>query len=167
MKNTSVGALSLNSLNHISLVCRSVEKSLEFYQDVLGLFPIRRPESLKFEGAWDIFKVFAHFFLLPRCGFFEVAAWCGGREETMGCISAWCCNGSQGGVLQVTGIDRVMNWAAGSNYWNETGTDRVMTTFSSGEGSGVKNWMHGVVMDAKVVWYVRTGQPGPTIGMRR
>ncbi|MQM22224.1 hypothetical protein Taro_055274 [Colocasia esculenta] len=52
MKNTSGGALSLNSLNHISLICRSVEKSLEFYQDVLGLFPIRRPESLKFEGAW-------------------------------------------------------------------------------------------------------------------
>ncbi|XP_010254369.1 PREDICTED: uncharacterized protein LOC104595363 [Nelumbo nucifera] len=46
------GPLRLTSLNHISIVCRSVEESLKFYQDVLGFIPVRRPESLKFEGAW-------------------------------------------------------------------------------------------------------------------
>ncbi|XP_039143552.1 uncharacterized protein LOC120280690 [Dioscorea cayenensis subsp. rotundata] len=45
-------ALSLTSLNHISLVCRSVEESLDFYQNVLGFFPIRRPGSFDFDGAW-------------------------------------------------------------------------------------------------------------------
>ncbi|CAI0401126.1 unnamed protein product [Linum tenue] len=46
--------LQLKSLNHISLVCRSVEKSLNFYQHVLGFFPIRRPGSFDFDfdGAW-------------------------------------------------------------------------------------------------------------------
>ncbi|CAL1377480.1 unnamed protein product [Linum trigynum] len=42
--------LQLKSLNHISLICRSVEKSLHFYQYVLGFFPIRRPGS--FDDAW-------------------------------------------------------------------------------------------------------------------
>ncbi|KAK9137682.1 hypothetical protein Sjap_008276 [Stephania japonica] len=46
------GPLNLSSLNHISLVCRSVGKSLDFYQDVLGFFPIRRPGSFDFNGAW-------------------------------------------------------------------------------------------------------------------
>ncbi|PKA64571.1 hypothetical protein AXF42_Ash007317 [Apostasia shenzhenica] len=45
-------ALPLASLNHISLVCRSVEESLDFYQNVLGFFPIRRPGSFDFDGAW-------------------------------------------------------------------------------------------------------------------
>ncbi|KAF9613207.1 hypothetical protein IFM89_006308 [Coptis chinensis] len=44
--------LHLTSLNHISLVCKSVGKSLEFYQDVLGFFPIRRPGSFDFDGYW-------------------------------------------------------------------------------------------------------------------
>jgi len=44
--------LHLKSLNHISVVCRSVKKSLDFYQDVLGFFPIRRPNSFDFDGAW-------------------------------------------------------------------------------------------------------------------
>jgi len=47
-----VNSLHLTSLNHISLVCKSVEQSLEFYQDVLGFFPIRRPGSFDFDGAW-------------------------------------------------------------------------------------------------------------------
>ncbi|CAB4321485.1 unnamed protein product [Prunus armeniaca] len=41
--------LNLKSLNHISLVYRSVEKSLDFYQSVLGFFPIRRPGSFDFK----------------------------------------------------------------------------------------------------------------------
>jgi len=46
------GALNLASLNHISLVCRSVEGSLDFYQNVLGFVPVRRPGSFDFDGAW-------------------------------------------------------------------------------------------------------------------
>jgi len=49
------GALPLSSLNHISLLCRSVDASLDFYQNVLGFTPIRRPGSLDFDGAW-LFK---------------------------------------------------------------------------------------------------------------
>ncbi|KAK7264946.1 hypothetical protein RJT34_32560 [Clitoria ternatea] len=44
--------LQLKSLNHISVVCASVEKSVNFYVDVLGFFPIKRPTSLDFNGAW-------------------------------------------------------------------------------------------------------------------
>ncbi|KAL8152546.1 hypothetical protein V2J09_010306 [Rumex salicifolius] len=44
--------LRLTSLNHISIVCRSLQKSLNFYQNVLGFIPIRRPGSFDFEGAW-------------------------------------------------------------------------------------------------------------------
>ncbi|KAG2718732.1 hypothetical protein I3843_03G225200 [Carya illinoinensis] len=44
--------LRLKSLNHISLACRSLEKSCDFYQNVLGFFPIRRPGSFDFDGAW-------------------------------------------------------------------------------------------------------------------
>ncbi|KAJ3694205.1 hypothetical protein LUZ60_009685 [Juncus effusus] len=46
------GALPLTSLNHISVTCRSVKKSLDFYQNVLGFIPIRRPGSFDFDGAW-------------------------------------------------------------------------------------------------------------------
>ncbi|XP_062230912.1 glyoxylase I 4-like [Phragmites australis] len=46
------GLLPLTSLNHISIVCRSVEASLRFYTDVLGFVPIRRPGSFDFDGAW-------------------------------------------------------------------------------------------------------------------
>ncbi|CAJ2634796.1 unnamed protein product [Trifolium pratense] len=44
--------LQLKSLNHISLVCRSLEKSVDFYVNVLGFFPIKRPSSFNFNGAW-------------------------------------------------------------------------------------------------------------------
>ncbi|GJN35899.1 hypothetical protein PR202_gb24714 [Eleusine coracana subsp. coracana] len=46
------GVLPLASLNHISIVCRSVEESLKFYTEVLGFVPIRRPGSFNFDGAW-------------------------------------------------------------------------------------------------------------------
>ncbi|GAY50590.1 VOC domain-containing protein [Citrus sinensis] len=52
MKESVENPLCLKSLNHISLVCRSVEASLDFYQNVLGFFPIRRPGSFDFDGAW-------------------------------------------------------------------------------------------------------------------
>ncbi|XP_061345295.1 glyoxylase I 4-like [Gastrolobium bilobum] len=44
--------LQLKSLNHISLMCGSLEKSVDFYVNVLGFSPIRRPSSLDFNGAW-------------------------------------------------------------------------------------------------------------------
>ncbi|MED6192458.1 Glyoxylase I 4 [Stylosanthes scabra] len=52
MKESMGNPLQLKSLNHISLVCRSVEESMDFYQNVLGFFPIRRPGSFDFDGAW-------------------------------------------------------------------------------------------------------------------
>ncbi|KAK4746747.1 hypothetical protein SAY87_025784 [Trapa incisa] len=57
MEGTSASAclespLSLRSLNHISLGCRSVEDSVNFYQKVLGFIPIKRPGSFDFQGAW-------------------------------------------------------------------------------------------------------------------
>ncbi|CAN4086380.1 unnamed protein product [Withania somnifera] len=52
MKGNTGNPLALTSLNHISLVCRSVEKSIEFYKNVLGFVPVRRPGSFNFNGAW-------------------------------------------------------------------------------------------------------------------
>ncbi|THU45414.1 hypothetical protein C4D60_Mb02t17680 [Musa balbisiana] len=52
MLGPSGGALPLASLNHISIVCRSVERSLDFYHNVLGFLPVRRPVSFDFDGAW-------------------------------------------------------------------------------------------------------------------
>ncbi|XP_054810649.1 glyoxylase I 4-like [Prosopis cineraria] len=45
-------ALPLLSLNHVSLLCRSVWDSVRFYEDVLGFVLIKRPSSFKFNGAW-------------------------------------------------------------------------------------------------------------------
>lgn len=49
---SSVGALSLKSLNHVSLVCRSMEDSIKFYEKVLGFVRVKRPGSFDFNGAW-------------------------------------------------------------------------------------------------------------------
>ncbi|KAI0502258.1 hypothetical protein KFK09_017205 [Dendrobium nobile] len=51
-KSEEETALPLTSLNHISLICRSLDESLDFYQNVLGFLPIRRPGSFDFDGAW-------------------------------------------------------------------------------------------------------------------
>ncbi|KAL8205861.1 hypothetical protein R6Q57_009412 [Mikania cordata] len=40
------------SLNHVSFICKSVRRSVKFYEDVLGFVLIRRPSSFDFEGAW-------------------------------------------------------------------------------------------------------------------
>ncbi|KAE9588020.1 hypothetical protein Lal_00003275 [Lupinus albus] len=52
MKGSVGNPLHLKSVNHISLNCASVEQSMNFYQNVLGFFPIRRPGSFNFDGAW-------------------------------------------------------------------------------------------------------------------
>ncbi|KNA15128.1 hypothetical protein SOVF_101080 [Spinacia oleracea] len=52
MKEIPGNPLHLKSLNHISLLCHSIEESISFYRDVLGFFPIRRPGSFDFNGAW-------------------------------------------------------------------------------------------------------------------
>ncbi|GER39858.1 lactoylglutathione lyase / glyoxalase I family protein [Striga asiatica] len=44
--------LPLLSLNHVSFICKSVRKSVEFYEQVLGFVLIQRPSSFDFEGAW-------------------------------------------------------------------------------------------------------------------
>ncbi|KAL0422245.1 UNVERIFIED_CONTAM: hypothetical protein Slati_3247400 [Sesamum latifolium] len=40
------------ALNHVSFVCKSVRKSVDFYVQVLGFVLIKRPSSFDFEGAW-------------------------------------------------------------------------------------------------------------------
>ncbi|KAK8563190.1 hypothetical protein V6N13_018273 [Hibiscus sabdariffa] len=44
--------LPLLSLNHVSFVCKSVSRSVRFYQQVLGFVLIKRPSSFNFQGAW-------------------------------------------------------------------------------------------------------------------
>nr|GLL23908.1 uncharacterized protein LOC109167166 [Ipomoea trifida] len=44
--------MPLLALNHVSFVCKSVRKSVEFYEQVLGFVLIKRPSSFDFEGAW-------------------------------------------------------------------------------------------------------------------
>lgn len=46
------GSLPLSSLNHVSRVCRNVQRSTHFYEKLLGFNRVVRPEALKFEGAW-------------------------------------------------------------------------------------------------------------------
>ncbi|KAK2662921.1 hypothetical protein Ddye_001495 [Dipteronia dyeriana] len=48
----SADPMPLLSLNHVSFVCKSVGRSVRFYEDVLGFVLIKRPSSFKFEGAW-------------------------------------------------------------------------------------------------------------------
>uniref|UniRef100_A0A0C9RS04 TSA: Wollemia nobilis Ref_Wollemi_Transcript_15880_863 transcribed RNA sequence n=1 Tax=Wollemia nobilis TaxID=56998 RepID=A0A0C9RS04_9CONI len=52
MNSVRGGPLPLTSINHISLVCKSVEESMDFYENVLGFVPIKRPGSFDFDGAW-------------------------------------------------------------------------------------------------------------------
>ncbi|KAM7480365.1 hypothetical protein LguiA_028578 [Lonicera macranthoides] len=52
MKENGNNPLHLTSLNHISLVCTSVEESIDFYKNILGFVPVRRPGSFDFNGAW-------------------------------------------------------------------------------------------------------------------
>lgn len=52
-------ALPLLSLNHVSILCRSVWESVRFYEEVLGFVLIKRPSSFKFNGAW-LASCFAH-----------------------------------------------------------------------------------------------------------
>ncbi|XP_061999554.1 glyoxylase I 4-like [Rosa rugosa] len=48
----SCESLPLLSLNHVSLLCRSVWDSMRFYEEVLGFVLIKRPSSFNFNGAW-------------------------------------------------------------------------------------------------------------------
>lgn len=50
--SSTVSELPLLLLNHVSFVCKSVPKSVKFYEEVLGFVLIRRPSSFDFEGAW-------------------------------------------------------------------------------------------------------------------
>ena len=68
--------LPLLSLNHVSFVCKSVPKSVKFYEEVLGFVLIKRPSSFEFEGAWyyyyfllslslSLYSIFFSYFLSP------------------------------------------------------------------------------------------------------
>jgi len=64
---SSYEALPLLSLNHVSLLCRSVWDSVRFYEDVLGFVLIKRPSSFNFNGAWLAFytpSIYMHVFSL-------------------------------------------------------------------------------------------------------
>ncbi|CAI8611828.1 unnamed protein product [Vicia faba] len=52
MEGITGNPLRLKSVNHISLICKSLDESINFYQNILGFIPIRRPGSFDFEGAW-------------------------------------------------------------------------------------------------------------------
>lgn len=54
-------ALPLLSLNHVSLLCRSVWASARFYEHVLGFVHIKRPSSFNFNGAWLVYLLTLHF----------------------------------------------------------------------------------------------------------
>ncbi|KAL4589116.1 hypothetical protein LXL04_002018 [Taraxacum kok-saghyz] len=52
MKDIAGNPLNLTSLNHVSFLCRSLQKSVDFYTGILGFIPIRRPGDFDFDGAW-------------------------------------------------------------------------------------------------------------------
>lgn len=50
--SSSSSTMPLLSLNHVSFVCKSLRRSIRFYEEVLGFVLIKRPSSFNFEGAW-------------------------------------------------------------------------------------------------------------------
>ncbi|XP_052190813.1 glyoxylase I 4-like [Diospyros lotus] len=52
MSYCSSEPLPLLSLNHVSLLVRSVWASVRFYEEVLGFCLVQRPSSFNFHGAW-------------------------------------------------------------------------------------------------------------------
>ncbi|KAJ9561617.1 hypothetical protein OSB04_006777 [Centaurea solstitialis] len=52
--SSSHDQLPLLSLNHVSFICKSVSRSVKFYQEVLGFVLIRRPSSFDFQGCLDM-----------------------------------------------------------------------------------------------------------------
>jgi catechol 2,3-dioxygenase-like lactoylglutathione lyase family enzyme len=68
--SSSSTTIPLLSLNHVSFVCKSVSKSVRFYEDVLGFVLIKRPSSFDFEGAWYALILTCFFFCFPFSLFF-------------------------------------------------------------------------------------------------
>lgn len=67
---SSYEALPLLSLNHVSLLCRSVWDSVRFYEDILGFVLIKRPSSFNFNGAWLAFQSLSFILFLCVLTFF-------------------------------------------------------------------------------------------------
>lgn len=44
--------MDIRSLNHVSLLVRDVERSRQFYGQILGMEEIPRPATFSFPGAW-------------------------------------------------------------------------------------------------------------------
>ncbi|WMV10702.1 hypothetical protein MTR67_004087 [Solanum verrucosum] len=51
-KKNEKNGTPLMALNHVSRLCKNVEKSVEFYTKVLGFVLIERPQAFVFDGAW-------------------------------------------------------------------------------------------------------------------
>ncbi|PHT59718.1 hypothetical protein CQW23_02081 [Capsicum baccatum] len=51
-KKKNEDEIPLMALNHVSRLCKDVEKSVEFYTKVLGFVLIERPQAFDFDGAW-------------------------------------------------------------------------------------------------------------------
>nr|XP_027191870.1 uncharacterized protein LOC101498649 [Cicer arietinum] len=43
-------------MNRVSYVCRSVQDSVKFYENVLRFLLIKKPSSFKFQGAWSNYQ---------------------------------------------------------------------------------------------------------------
>ncbi|KAK4739598.1 hypothetical protein R3W88_003295 [Solanum pinnatisectum] len=50
--SNDMNGMPMLALNHVSYICKSVPKSVKFYEQVLGFSLIQRPSSFQFEGAW-------------------------------------------------------------------------------------------------------------------
>lgn len=44
--------MDIRSLNHVSLLVRDVERSRQFYNQILGMEEVPRPATFNFPGAW-------------------------------------------------------------------------------------------------------------------
>ncbi|KAK6804020.1 hypothetical protein RDI58_001804 [Solanum bulbocastanum] len=51
-KEKNENGTPLMALNHVSRLCKNLEKSVEFYTKVLGFVLIERPQAFDFDGAW-------------------------------------------------------------------------------------------------------------------
>ena len=74
----SSGPLPVSSVNHLSMLCSSVEKSSSFYKDILGFIPVKRPGALGSRGAWYVCMyvricvlIFTRLIMIPyiRCNY--------------------------------------------------------------------------------------------------
>jgi catechol 2,3-dioxygenase-like lactoylglutathione lyase family enzyme len=59
--------MQIESIHHVSLIVRDLERSVTFYREILGLQPIERP-PFGFPGAWFAVGPSQHVHLIVRDG---------------------------------------------------------------------------------------------------